>query len=99
MTVQELQNRLNTAATLAGEAGVYALQHYTDQTDGYADYCGYVVTDGPDVERAHKWLCAAVAEEHAKKTKPASPGTTRYAEVRTTGKVTYVCTGRYWIGD
>lgn len=109
--MQELQDRLNAAATKAGLPAGYELASYTDNTDGYADYVGYTVT-GPDVERAHKFLCAALKQSY-KGLKPASSGTSRYAEVRTVRhtscnheehdgegcETSFVCRARYSLGD
>jgi hypothetical protein len=111
---EELQNRLNNAATKAGLPAGYALEHYTDNTDGYADYIGYTV-EGPDVARAQTWLCTAIREGRKGKGTPtqarrAGP-VTRYAEVRTVRsngwvngtkvqkEVTFVCYLRFSLGD
>lgn len=111
--MQELQNRLNAAATKAGLPAGYELASYTDNTDGYADYVGYTVT-GPDVERAHKFLVTTVHNSRkGMKPAPASSGVTRYAEVRTVRhtscnheehdgegcETTFVCTHRFSLGD
>ena len=95
--LQTLQGRLNAAATKAGLAAGYTVAHHSDQTDGYADYVGWTV-EGPDVERAQKWLVANTLQEH-KGSLRCSGVTTRYAEVRTSGGTTYVCTYRFSLGD
>ena len=95
--MKELEARLNAAATAAGLPAGYILSSFTDTSDGWADYVGYTV-EGPDVERAHSWLCAALRKSY--EGLPATrSGHTRYAEVRTSRGVAFVCRGRFWIGD
>lgn len=101
--MKELEARLNAAAAKAGLPAGYTLTAHTDHTDCYADYIGYRV-EGPDLERAHAWLIAAVRKNNATLPTPRhSSGLTRYATVRT-GKLgsetfEYLCRARYCIGD
>lgn len=107
-TAEQLTERLNSAALAAGRLAGYRVEGYTDQTDSYADYCGFTIASGPDedLDRAYAWLVKAVKQLNEGKT--ARNGVSYYNELRTVTeyygtpserKVTFVCWARVSLGD
>lgn len=96
MGIEKLEKLLNNAAKKAGKKADYTLTSYTDATDSYADYCGYII-NGDDVPRAQAYIIEILKRYN--KTRRYCPGSTLKAELRTHGDVEYVCRGRFSLGD